>query len=285
MIKKEEFTILGKHSKRILIDIRFEESHSKKPLIIFCHGFKGFKDFGCFNLIADFFAMNGFVFLKFNFSHNGTTPEFPIDFVDLKAFSKNTFMIELDDLECVIDNIYNSKNELLNKNIDAQNITLIGHSRGGGIALLKAFDDRRIKNLITWASVNKFGNFWSDEVILKWKNEGIRYELNGRTKQNMPMSYRIYEDLEENTLKLDIPFAIKNLQKPYLIVHGENDETIKVGIALEIKNWNNNAELIIINGTNHTFDGKHPWETSQMPKKTLELVTKSLLFLNSLKNI
>ena len=67
-------------------------------MVIFAHGFKGFKDWGAHNLVASHFAENGFRFLKFNFSHNGTTIDRPTEFTDLIGFSDNTFSIEFDDL-------------------------------------------------------------------------------------------------------------------------------------------------------------------------------------------
>lgn len=281
MIIRKELSIEGKHSKNILLDFRYQESNTKKPVIIFCHGFKGFKDFACFNLLADFFAMNGYLFLKFNFSHNGTTPEFPTDFVDLDAFSKNTFSIELDDLETVIDVILHSKNEHFRDLIDDSDVSLIGHSRGGGIAILKAFEDTRIKKLITWASVNQFGYFWDEQVMTQWKLDGIRYEMNGRTKQKMPMLYNIYEDLEKNKTRLDIPFAIKNLRKPFLAIHGDKDETVRVEKAIQMKEWNEAVTIKIIEGANHTFDGKHPWEDLELPQNSMELAEQSLFFIKS----
>ena len=95
--------IQQKNGKFSLIDIRFEDNGNTKPIIIFCHGFKGFKNWGHFDLIADAFSNAGFVFAKFNFSMNGTTEENPIDFADLDAFGNNNFETELDDLENVID--------------------------------------------------------------------------------------------------------------------------------------------------------------------------------------
>ena len=47
--------------------------------------------------------MNNIVFVKFNFSHNGTSLDSPTDFIDLKAFGNNNFCIELDDLSCVLE--------------------------------------------------------------------------------------------------------------------------------------------------------------------------------------
>ena len=94
--------IEGSKEKKILMDINFPKKSNNK-LIIFSHGFKGFKDWGCFNLISKIFAQNGFIFLKFNFSHNGTTIADPLNFNDLEAFGNNNFSIELNDLSLVLD--------------------------------------------------------------------------------------------------------------------------------------------------------------------------------------
>ena len=55
--------IKGSKDKKILMDITFPTKSNNK-LIIFSHGFKGFKDWGCFNLISKNFAQNGFTFLR-----------------------------------------------------------------------------------------------------------------------------------------------------------------------------------------------------------------------------
>lgn len=91
------------HQKPILTDFFFKENNLKKPIVIFCHGYKGYKDWGAWNLAASTFAKNDMFFVKFNFSHNGGTLENPIDFPDLDAFGENNFTIELNDLEDVIN--------------------------------------------------------------------------------------------------------------------------------------------------------------------------------------
>ena len=83
-MKKSIEIIKGSNQKKILMDITFPKKSNNK-LIIFSHGFKGFKDWGCFNLISKIFAENGFTFLKFNFSHNGTTIADPLNFNDLEG--------------------------------------------------------------------------------------------------------------------------------------------------------------------------------------------------------
>lgn len=58
-------------------------------------------------------------------------------------YGNNNFSIELDDLGLVIDYIESAAGQYEgNKN----EIYLIGHSRGGGIAILKTYEDSRIKN-------------------------------------------------------------------------------------------------------------------------------------------
>ena len=102
-MQKTTQVINGSKGKPISIDISYSESSIQKPVIIFCHGFKGFKDWGHFNQLAEEFLKHDVVFVKFNFSYNGTTIEQPTDFADLEAFGDNNFSIELDDLGLVID--------------------------------------------------------------------------------------------------------------------------------------------------------------------------------------
>ena len=107
MIRENNFLLEGKHKKPIVTDVYFQPTQQPKPIVIFCHGYKGFKDWGYWDLVAREFASNGYCFIKFNFSHNGGTIEQPIDFPDLEAFALNNFSIELDDVNSVINWIPN----------------------------------------------------------------------------------------------------------------------------------------------------------------------------------
>ena len=131
-MKIYEEIISGSRNKPILLDVH-EPIKEIKSIIIFSHGFKGFKDWGTFNKMASFFADKGYVFVKFNFSFNGTSIESPENFVDLEAFANNNFTIELDDLGLVIDWVRIRYNNLA--------ISLLGHSRGGAISILKSSED------------------------------------------------------------------------------------------------------------------------------------------------
>ena len=139
MIVKKNNILPSEAKKSIVYDVFFEPSSTPKPIVIFAHGYKGFKDWGAWELVAETFANAGFFFLKFNFSHNGGTIEQPIDFPDLEAFANNNYSIELDDLNRVVDFI--SSDNSFSKEINTEEINLIGHSRGGGIVLIHAEEE------------------------------------------------------------------------------------------------------------------------------------------------
>ena len=253
----------GSAGKPILADIFYKDNGKPKPVIIFSHGFKGFKDRGAFNLIARQFADNGFVFVKFNYSYNGTTPEHPDEFADLEAFGNNNYSIELNDLGIVIDKICSG--DLIPANeINIGNIFLLGHSRGGGLSILKSFEDPRIKKLVTWASVNNMAWGWTDEILKKWKEDGVRYTQNKRTKQKMPLYYQFPENYLENKKRLDVENAVGNTEIPFMVIHGTEDE-IPISMAIGMKRWNTNIRLELLPGADHVFGARHPFTDEELP--------------------
>jgi alpha-beta hydrolase superfamily lysophospholipase len=149
------YILQGKNKKPILLDAGYKSTKQKKPIVLFVHGFKSFKDWGHYNKVMDYFIEQGFGFVKFNFSHNGGTIEQPIDFSDLDAFGNNNYTKELNDLDTLLDWI-TTTDHFPEQEIDKNLIYLIGHSRGGGISIIKAFEDKRIKKLVTWAAVSNF---------------------------------------------------------------------------------------------------------------------------------
>ena len=264
--------IEGKHNKPIVTDVFYNENHQPKKVVIFCHGYKGFKDWGAWNIMANTFAEASFFFLKFNFSHNGGTAENPIDFPDLEAFGNNNYSKELDDLESVIDWI--SMNSNFKSEADLTNISLIGHSRGGGIVLLKTNEDTRIKKVITLAGVCDFEKRTATKGDLEdWKKTGVKYVLNGRTKQKMPHFYQFYLDFIENENRLNIKKATQNLKIPHLIIHGNKDTSVLIDEAENLKKWNPKSEFVVIEEANHVFNTSHPWKEKQLSEE-LEKVTQ-----------
>ncbi|MCP4053796.1 MAG: alpha/beta hydrolase [Mesoflavibacter sp.] len=278
MINKN-LVLKRENNKPIVWDAFFNNNDNKKPLVIFCHGYKGFKDWGAWDLVSEAFMKANLFFVKFNFSHNGGTVEQPIDFPDLEAFAENNYSKELDDLDDIITFLTSEENEFLDQ-IDINNISVIGHSRGGGISILKTNEDQRIKKLITWASVSSFGKRTSTTGNLEqWKKDGVKYVLNGRTNQKMPHNFQFYLDFKANEQRLNIENAVKNITVPHLIIHAKDDPSVLYQEAINLNNWNPKSELFTIDNSNHVFDAKHPWKEKDMPNNLEKVINKTIAFI------
>ena len=277
----KNFPIKGKHTKSIITDLYFNKNNKQKPLVIFCHGYKGYKDWGAFDLMSSNFLKAGLALVKFNFSHNGCTLDQPIDFPDLDAFGNNNYTKELDDLESIIDWICTTvefKNE-----IDTNNITLIGHSRGGAIAIIKAVENPKIKKLVTWAAVSDLDRtmFHESTELDKWKEDGVLYVLNGRTKQKMPHYLQFYYNFIKNKKRLCIENAVKKMSIPHLIIHGDNDLSVPFLHAQNLHKWNTLSKLIVVLESNHVFGASQPWTKTKLPEDFKFVVEKTIAFINN----
>jgi pimeloyl-ACP methyl ester carboxylesterase len=279
MITRERNIILQSiHNRPFLCDVYYARDGVRKPIIIFSHGFKGFKDWGPWDIVANKFARENFVFVKFSFSHNGTTLEQPLEFADLEAFGNDNLTIEMDDLGVVIDWVCSPDFHVERSEFDTEQIYLLGHSRGGGISSLKAREDVRVKKLCTWASVNEFSKYWTKEELEKIKQDGIVYIGNARTGQAMPIKWQMYENYFANLPRLFVPDAVKALAIPMLIVHGTKDETVPVECAIEMQKWNSGSELFLVENANHNFSGRHPWLDEALPHDLKTVATKTIRF-------
>ncbi len=269
------------HHRPILTDVFFKKNQKHKPIVIFCHGYKGYKDWGAWNLVANSFVNQGLFFVKFNFSHNGGTIEEPIDFPDLDAFGENNFVLELNDLEDIIEWIL--ENPKFNKEIDPKNIILIGHSRGGGIVAIKASEHPKITSLITWSGVSDFGaRFPVGKELLEWEESGLAYVLNSRTNQKMPHLFQFYQNFKDHEKRLTIQNAIEKLKIPHLIIHGEKDDVVLASEAKNLHRWNSKSELILVDQMNHALGNTQPWNSTKLPEHLYVVVEKSIDFI--LKN-
>lgn len=259
----------GASDRKSLYDLSIPESWNNK-LIIFIHGYMGYKDWGCWNLVSDFFTNENYGFLKYNVSHNGGTIENAIDFPDLDAFSNNSYTKETLDLEAILDLVQN-------KFQSNPEIYLIGHSRGGGIALLQSTNSL-IDKISTWAAISSIANrFPKGKELESWKNNGIYTKENGRTKQLMPHSYSQYKDFLDNEEKLTIEFSCNESNTPTLVVHGDDDQSVKIEEGNKIANWLN-TPLIPIAGAQHTFGSKQPWFEKKLPEELLVVCKLTLQF-------
>lgn len=278
MTIERNIVVDGEYDKPILLDYGFISNSKKKPVVIFAHGFKGFKDWGHFNMVMNHFISAGSVFIKFNFSHNGGSVEQPIDFPDLEAFGNNNYTKELSDLKTVV-NWVEKNSKIPNSEMDTSQIYLIGHSRGGGVAVLAANEDERIKKLVCWAPVADLINRFNKTQIAQWQKDGVLYIPNARTNQQMPLYYQLVEDTLGNEERFNIEVAAKNLKIPHLIIHGNADEAVDILEGKKIHKWSGKSELVIVENADHTFGAFHPYHENDFPNDVKIVLSKTLSFL------
>ena len=280
MVIEKNNILLSETKKAIVYDVYFDPSSAPKPIIVFAHGYKGFKDWGAWELVAETFAKAGFFFLKFNFSHNGGTIDRPVDFPDLEAFANNNYTIELEDLKRIVDFI--TSNNSFSKEINPEKIHLIGHSRGGGIVIIHGKEDRRINSVTTWAGVSDFKVRFQEgtKEFNNWLASGVTYVENSRTQQQPPRYFQFFRNFKENEERLTIKNAAINLAKPHLIINGGNDLTVALNEAIALKRWNPESKLEIIDAADHVFGSIHPWSEKKLPAELQSAVNITLSFLD-----
>ena len=261
-------------------DLFLPETPQPAPFVLFIHGFKGFKDWGCWDLVASYFADRGYGFCKFNFSHNGTTPEFPQDFANLEAYGNNTYSKEFSDLRTLLTHLRKEYQQ----EIDWNRCSMIGHSRGGALALAWVGQDPTIANVITWAAVDRLSYAWkTDQFIREWRDRGVYHVQNSRTKQSMPLYYSLYEDFIANQDLFDLEQIFDRITLPTLILHGDGDTSVPFSSAESLAKSLPHAQLQNLQGANHVFGGSHPYSDVNLPQHMKEACAASVQFLDSNK--
>ena len=218
--------------------------------VVLVHGFKGFARFAFFPHLADRLAAAGITAVTFNFTGSGVGADMET-FSDPAAFEENTYTRELHDLGIVLA-------EGERRGWITPQHGLFGHSRGGGIAILRAARDTRIHALVTWAAISTVKR-WPTDIAANWRERGWLDVENARTKQVFRLRTPVLDEATEHgDGMLDVARAAETLLCPWLIVHGDADETVLVGEAESLAaSAGRNAELLRIAGATHTFNVAH----------------------------
>ncbi|HEV2084947.1 MAG TPA: alpha/beta fold hydrolase [Gemmatimonadales bacterium] len=253
---------LTKHSLpgslgEILIDVRAGGRASTRPAVLVLHGFKGFKDWGMFPPLSQRLAQAGFSVVSPNLSGSGVDDGG--DFSLPERFGHNTFSAELEDVRRVIDALMAGQLGVPTPST----LGLIGHSRGGGIAILQAARDPRVRALVTWAAISSVER-WPAPQRSSWRAAGKTDIQNARTGQVLPLYTDVLDDIEQNASALDIEAAGRRIRIPWLLIHGTEDESVRFAEAEQLKaaSARPDTRLLPIEGGGHTFGAVHPWRAT-----------------------
>lgn len=262
MAEPTPFVLETSAGRRLDGFVDLPEAAGERPAVVVCHGFKGFMEWGFFPHLAELLARRSFTVVRFNFSGTGLRPgEDRVS--DPAAFRANTFSREQEELAAVLDAV---GLEVAPGRVDRERLGLFGHSRGGGAAILAAGHppwQSRLRALVTWASVATFDRWGADEKR-RWREGGEIAVTNARTGQELPMGVEVLEDLEANAAALDVTAAAGRVEAPWLIVHGDADESVPAREGDDLLRAAGGAqdghrELLAIAGSGHTFGAVHPF--------------------------
>ena len=241
----------------ILVDVRAGGRAGARPAVLVLHGFKGFKDWGMFPPLAERLSLAGFSAVSPNLSGSGVDDagEFTLP----ERFGHNTFSAEVQDVATVVDALMHGRLGVPTPST----LGLIGHSRGGGVAILHAAKDSRVRALVTWAAIASVDRWPLDERIT-WRAAGRSQVRNARTGQVLPLYTDVLDDIEQNADSLDIEAAAGRIAVPWLLIHGTNDESVGFSEAELLKGANSASatRLMPVEGGGHTFGATHPWRSS-----------------------
>jgi dipeptidyl aminopeptidase/acylaminoacyl peptidase len=258
-ISNTSFVLTASDGEPIAGNVRFRpDLAGPLPVAIFVHGFKAFKDWGWGPYIGEQLARQGFYAVAFNFSHNGVEGDGQ-EFTRLDRFARNTYSREVRELGKIVDAVADGRLPEADR-ADRERIGLLGHSRGGGIAILEASRDPRARAVVVWGAVPDF-NRYTERQKGEWRRKGFIESKNMRTGQMMRLDLTLLEDLERNGDDLDITSAASKLARPLLIVHGEQDLTIRIeeGERLAAAADPSRTRFIRIPRTAHTLGTVHPF--------------------------
>ena len=228
-----------------------ESAPSPCGTVVICHGFKGFAHWAFFPYLARAIAEAGMRAITFDFSGSGVGSDRQ-NFSQLEEFTTNTFTQELTDLDRVVA-------EVRARRWIQDGFGLFGHSRGGGAAILHASHNRTVKVLVTWAAISSTFR-WSDSDVAEWRQRGYTDIHNSRTGQNMRLGTAILDEVEAlGKSKLDVGAAARRISVPWLIIHGDSDETVPVREGELLSQMSpGRSTLWKVEGGNHTFGASHP---------------------------
>ncbi len=241
----------------LLIDVRSTERTAPSPAVIIVHGFKGFKDWGSFPFFAERLARAGFSAVSVNLSGSGYDDNG--DFAWPDRFGHNSFSAEQYDIDRVLAALDGGELSVA----PPSHVALLGHSRGGGAAILAAARLERIAALVTWAAIATVRR-WSPAELAKWRERGQVDVLNTRTGVTSAIYLEALDDIEANGAgSLDIEAAAARIAVPWLLVHGDADTSVPVEEAELLAQAAGNRstlERYTVPGANHTFGAVHPYQ-------------------------
>lgn len=242
-----------------------EELENRRwPLVVICHGFIGSRIGGdrLFVKTADYLSGQGYLVIRFDYAGCGESTgdygSFGLD--DLIAQTRRVLDYGLE-IDCV----------------DAERVTLLGHSLGGAVAVLTAATDKRVRSLALWAAVANplsdikriVGNSVYEQAIREGRADYSGYLLSRHFFDSMTGQHPFQETAK--------------FSGDVLLVHGTADDLVPVDYCFLYQKmfWMRNlgqCDKEVLLQANHTFSShEHTRQLLDTTGNWLHSITKRKL--------
>lgn len=247
----------------ILIDVRSTARPSTQPAALLVHGFRGFKDYGLLVAMAERLARAGFTAVTLSVSGSGVDAEGRFAYPE--RFAHNSYTREFADIGLVISTLMAGG---LSTGVP-RSLGVIGHSRGGGVALCVARETPAIDVVVTWSAISTIRRY-SDAEVEAWRR-AQRIYTETRDGLRLPMDYEIVADALAHADRFDIEAAATALARPWLLIQGTADDVVPLAEGEQLAACATDPRFasLFIAGANHSYGAAHPWAGMTAETETL----------------
>jgi uncharacterized protein len=274
---KADFSLTMNIDDRVIRGkIEIPKGKKQVAVVIICHGFADFKEWGFLPYLSDRLVNDGYGTILFDYSMNGIG-EIPGIFSETEKFRKETFSSAQEDLSFLFQQL-REKRIPQSEYVNTKEIYLFGFSRGGGNSILFALDHPEIEKLVVWNSIDTV-EFFEPELKEEIIKNGTGYYTLVRTGEQLPLDKAILDDIKANQEKFAFISRMHQLHCPLLIISGTEDVPNFVKGAKQMKREAPNSALIFVDQANHLFNTNHPFKgsTAQLD----EAIDKTLQFFST----
>jgi alpha/beta superfamily hydrolase len=199
-------------------------------IVVIGHGVTGNKDRSFVVALAESLAAAGILVLRISFSGNGDSGG---------TFGESTISKEVEDLGAVIDAL------------DGRSVSLVGHSMGAAVGVLRTSQDSRIQHLVSLAGMVHTDAFAQTEFGDVTPDEGCMWG-----EPSCPLSQVYMDDMKSIGTVVD---RGSEITVPWLLVHGTEDDVVPLQDSLDIyERATEPKQLAQIDEADHVFSEHTP---------------------------
>lgn len=237
------------HHGRIMDIVEYRPDATRFPVVIFSHGYNGYKD--DFKSTAEYLLDYGIGSIAFTFCGSGARDRSGL------ATTEMTLYTERDDLFAVMD--YVRKQAWFNGTL-----VLFGGSQGGMVSAMAAQErPDEVAGMVLLFPGFSIPDDWN-----------TRYPDDASVPEAIPWwGVTLGKNFVLTLRDLDIYENMPNFTAPVLLMHGTNDATVPYRYSERAAKAYPNAELVTYQGEGHGFT---PSTMADVNERTLNFILKKL---------